>query len=138
MPGRKWAQVQAFVGAVAGRVQPERTLVDWCAGKGHLGRSLSRVTGANVVLIERRPELCEAGARRAEEEGLPLRFVAADALDGEEAHVELRADRSVVALHACGALGEDLVRRVAEAGVAELAIAGCCHHRIRGSRSRPT
>jgi len=134
--GRKWAQVRALAATLAPRVRDGQTLVDWCAGKGHLGRTMAHATGADVVLVEQQRGLCDAGAARAREEGLNLRFVAADAL-GATARRELRAGRFVVALHACGALGGDLVERAVAGEVDALALAPCCHHRISGGDYRP-
>ena len=39
VPGRKWAQIEAFGRCLTYARTPEHWL-DWCAGKGHLGRRL--------------------------------------------------------------------------------------------------
>ena len=136
IPSRKWAQVRALAATVVPRVQAGQTLVDWCAGKGHLGRTLAHLTGADAVLVERRRELCDAGAKRARDEGVLLRCVAADA-SGDAARAELCAGRFAVALHACGALGEEFVESAIAGEVDSLALSPCCHHRIGGPSYRP-
>jgi hypothetical protein len=40
VPGRKWQQIEAFASALSFETSPGHWL-DWCAGKGHLGRRLA-------------------------------------------------------------------------------------------------
>lgn len=134
--GRKWRQVRALVEVLRDRLPAQATLVDWCCGKGHLGRTLARVSGRALVGVERDGELCDEGARLAAEADVEARFVRRDVLRDPPSD-ELGLDRFVVALHACGGLNLELLRSVARARPAGLALAPCCHHRIEGERYEP-
>jgi hypothetical protein len=57
VPGRKWQQIEAF-GAAAFAQTPTHWL-DWCSGKGHLGRLLH--TGQQLTCLEYDPALIAAG-----------------------------------------------------------------------------
>lgn len=120
VPGRKWAQLRAFAAAL-----PETgpRLVDWCAGKGHLGRLLAG-SGTEVRCIEHDGALCAAG--RALAGARPLRFEHRDVLDPA---LPLAADEHVVALHACGVLHERLLARARRERFA-VSVAPCCYHRL--------
>ena len=96
--GRKWAQIRAFAGvALASRGPRSERLVDWCAGKGHLGRTLSVVTGLPVLAVERQGPLCAAGAELARKAKAPCRFSEADVLRTPPP-LELRHDALAVSL----------------------------------------
>jgi len=128
---RKWSQVQAFAGTAL-PLLPDGGLVDWCAGKGHLGRSLALVSGRGALCIERDAALCEGGAALAG--ALPVSFLNGDvlALPLDEL---LTPGRSAVALHACGQLGDTLLR---EGGALDaIAFAPCCYHRQPPGPHRP-
>ncbi|MCB9765823.1 MAG: methyltransferase [Alphaproteobacteria bacterium] len=127
VPARKWAQVRAFAALAAARL-PEGEVVDWCAGKGHLGRVLATATGRPARMLERDPDLCAAGQARAAAEGAPCSVRLGDVLD-PAIQEELRPGRSAVALHACGTLHETLLREAAARGVDAVAVAPCCYHR---------
>ena len=128
VPGRKWNQIQAFIGALP---PSRRPVVDWCAGKGHLGRTLARLGERSVRCLERQPELARKGAALAT--GLPVRFELCDVM--AEAP-RIAPDEQVLALHACGALHERLLD-LAEAGqVRHLSLAPCCYHLTPAWRPR--
>ncbi|MEE4382295.1 MAG: methyltransferase [Pseudomonadales bacterium] len=120
VPGRKWAQLLAFAGALP---ETGARVVDWCAGKGHLGRLLADA-GAEVRCIEHDAALCAAG--RALADARPLRFEHRDVLDPT---LPLAADEHVVALHACGVLHERLLARARHERFA-VSVAPCCYHRL--------
>ena len=122
IPGRKRAQIEAFA-AVARCGQ--RPVLDWCGGKGHLGRLLAGRWKVPVETLEIDAALCRAGERLAERLHIAQSFVAADAL-----HTDLQAleGRHAVALHACGELHRRLIREGRAAGIACLDIAPCCYH----------
>ena len=65
MSERKWAQIQAVASVVPGAPQASRW-VEWCAGKGHLGRTLAALSGRPAVCLERDAALCKAGRLLAE------------------------------------------------------------------------
>jgi len=127
IPGRKWSQIEAFVGAVADA--PVTNWVDWCSGKGHLGRTLVRTTGRPGLGLELDPALCRAADGLADTVRADYRTVPCDVMvDGPA----LPADAGLVALHACGALHDRALARGPE--VAFVAVAPCCYHRHAGER----
>ena len=128
---RKWSQIQAFAGAAL-PLLPDGGLVDWCAGKGHLGRSLALVSGRGALCVERDHALCESGAALAG--ALPVRFLEGDVLALALEEV-LTPGRSAVALHACGQLGDTLLREGRHLDA--LAFAPCCYHRQPPGPHRP-
>ncbi len=134
VPGRKWQQILAFGSALDFRQQPERWL-DWCAGKGHLGRLLAR-GGQPVTCLEWDPHLVEDGARISQRLHLPMRHRQQDVLQPGAA-AELAAGAGAVALHACGDLHVELLRQGSAARCRQLAIAPCCYNRTRSDQYQP-
>jgi hypothetical protein len=135
VPGRKWAQVTALAGVALGCLDdgPRRWL-DWCAGKGHLGRTLGRLTGAPVRALERDAALCAEGARLAA--GLDVALHPVDVLTpAVDAHLD--ASQTAVALHACGALHHRLAERAADRRLTALLIAPCCYDLVPGDAYVP-
>ena len=130
--GRKWLQIQKFVAASN---NSDKTL-EWCAGKGHLGRLLAYKQQQPVTSVEWLPELCEHGQQLAESNHLPVSYLQADVLSGDADHL-LCAHGSAVALHACGELHLHLIRQGAQAKINQLVIAPCCYHLIPQSRYQP-
>ncbi|HJN78350.1 MAG TPA: methyltransferase [Myxococcota bacterium] len=122
--GRKWAQVEAFARVVLGNLPTDGSLVEWCSGKGHLGRNLCIWSGRPARCIEIDPALCAAGRRRLRDE--PVTFVTADVTEPSTAE-HLHPGDSVLALHACGELLAALLPASDELGF--LAAAPCCYHR---------
>ena len=129
--GRKWQQVSAFASVVAPRLEPcgATQLVEWCAGKGHLGRTLNQLSDLPATLVERDPELCRSGAKLAAAQGATCRFVVRDVL-APDRYDSLGADTAGVALHACGHLTDRLFADGKEAPL--LAAAMCCFHNVPG------
>jgi hypothetical protein len=132
IPGRKRAQIDAFAAHAPVARAP---LLEWCAGKGHLGRRLARIEDVPVSVLEIDPALCEAAEGLAVRAGITQTVLCADALDGaSRTHVRGRA---VVALHACGELHRVLVRGAALDDAHSYRIAPCCYHLGAGDRYRP-
>lgn len=122
IPGRKWQQIQYFSGAMPA---PSGPVLEWCAGKGHLGRLLAHTSGWPVTSVEWQAPLCAEGNALAAQKGINQQFVCADVLT--PAAVDLLAQQQTsVALHACGDLHLNLIRHWPGAGV--LACAPCCYH----------
>jgi len=122
IPGRKQAQRTAFVAAVHG---PGLPVVDWCGGKGHLGRLLASHWKVPVTTLDIDPVLCADGEVLAARAGVAQDFVVVDVtLPG----APLDRGRHAVALHACGNLHRALVTRAAPSGLAALDVAPCCYH----------
>jgi hypothetical protein len=123
IPGRKWAQIEAFASAVG---EVKAPLLEWCGGKGHLGRVLSVQHGVAVDTLELDGELCGAGRALAQRAQVEQRFIQGDVLaPSTTAHL---AGRHVVALHACGDLHRSLVQRATEHAVPAMDVAPCCYH----------
>lgn len=133
IPGRKWQQILAFAACLAPSPQP---YLEWCAGKGHLGRLLGSRDGQPVESLEIRPELCEAGGQLARRLGIPQRLHPVDVL-GEAACGHLRPAQHAVALHACGELHLRLLREASSVGVARLSVSPCCYNLIPDPIYRP-
>jgi len=123
-------------------------VLEWCAGKGHLGRLLSSVQGREVKSLEWQAKLCAQGEQQALHWRLPQRFVCADAFAAESAE-QLLAGEQVVALHACGDLHTDLMQRwskalettpesmLANSEPSRLTLSPCCYHLIRAEQYQP-
>lgn len=123
IPARKRLQVEALAAHFPAGAAP---LLEWCAGKGHLGRRLALADGRPVTSLERDPVLCREAERLAACQGVAQRVVCDDAL-GAEARALLRG-HAVLALHACGELHRTLVRGAADDGAQAYGIAPCCYH----------
>ncbi len=134
VPGRKWQQIRAF----ASRLQfahPPRHWLDWCAGKGHLGRLLAQ-NGADLTCLEYDPALVEAGAALSQRQQVMARHIQQDVL-AADAVERVSGTHSPVALHACGDLHVRLLELVSQQGCAHLAVAPCCYNRITSDHYRP-
>ncbi|MDR0775347.1 MAG: SAM-dependent methyltransferase [Azonexus sp.] len=131
IPGRKRAQIEAFAAvARCGR----RPVLDWCGGKGHLGRLLAGYWQVPVQTLEIDAALCRAGERLAQRLGIDQSWIATDALGAD---LRVLGDRHAVALHACGELHRRLIRDGATAGIACFDIAPCCYHLHLNDGYRP-
>lgn len=131
IPGRKLAQIDAFA---AHGPRLETPIVEWCAGKGHLGRRLALIDRRPVELLEINPTLCSEAERLAAPLAVEQTVVCGDALS-PNARVGVRG-RAVVALHACGELHRTLVRNAFGDGAHSYRIAPCCYHLGADNRYR--
>ena len=134
VPGRKWQQILAFGSALDFLQRPERWL-DWCAGKGHLGRLLAH-NGQPVTCLEWDAQLVADGARISQRLGLPVSHRQQDVLQPGATN-ELAAGAGAVALHACGDLHVELLRQGSAARCRQLAVAPCCYNRTRSDHYQP-
>lgn len=133
VPGRKWAQIEAFATALAApnetaaRGDTGLPLLEWCAGKGHLGRYLSwRLRSHPVDSLEWQPGLVEAGRAMAARLALPQQLHCQDVMATDAAR--WLPGRHAVALHACGELHRQLVRLAPQQGLPALSLSPCCYH----------
>jgi hypothetical protein len=134
---RKWRQVTAFVATVSAHPGSGVTRwVDWCSGKGHLGRALSWILKVPVTCVEKKPSLCESGKRESELADIPLTFACHDVLEGS-AEPLLDDETGIAALHACGHLNVALMRQGLKRQVPFMALIPCCFQRIDGMHYRP-
>ncbi len=123
IPGRKRGQIEAFVAAS----QPAGgSVLDWCGGKGHLGRLLALEWKRPVHTVEIDPQLCAAGSLLADKLALDHRFWQCDALAASDWP---QAGQHAVALHACGDLHRRLITQGSAAGVSHFDVAPCCYYR---------
>lgn len=137
--GRKWEQITAFVQHLPDAGLP---VLEWCAGKGHLGRLIAKARGVDVLSLEWQAMLCEEGQAFADKWHLSQRFICADAFAIEDnacdnsAHQTnpFCAQQQAVALHACGDLHVRLLQLAAAAGTQALAISPCCYHLIQANQ----
>lgn len=134
IPGRKLQQIQAFTAAIEPADQP---VLEWCAGKGHLGRLLAQAWRVRVTSLEIDAALCAAGADLARHGQVEDRqhFLRADALAADSArHL---AGQHAVALHACGELHRALIDGAIGAASPALDLAPCCYYRTREAVYHP-
>ena len=134
VPGRKSLQIQAFGARLRFRESPRHWL-DWCAGKGHLGRHLAR-DGSALTCLEWDETLVESGARLSERLGIRASHRCQDVLASDAAD-QLQAVHTPVALHACGDLHVRLLQLAIANGCRQLAIAPCCYNRTRDELYKP-
>ena len=131
VPGRKWQQIEAF-GAALQFAQPPAHWLDWCAGKGHLGRRLLQ-TGQQLTCLEYDPALIASGQALSDHHHLPVTHRLQDVM----ADVAIDPQHTPVALHACGDLHVRLLQLASRAGCKQLALAPCCYNRINADTYQP-
>lgn len=134
VPGRKWQQIEAFAGCLQFARAPTHWL-DWCSGKGHLGRRLLQI-GQQLTCLEYDPALVASGQALSQRHQMHALHVEQDVLAPGAASL-LNADHTPVALHACGDLHVRLIQLASAAGCKQLAIAPCCYNRISLNTYRP-
>lgn len=134
VPGRKWQQIEAFASCLDFTEAPQQWL-DWCSGKGHLGRLLAR-DGKPLLSLEFDSALVEDGQRLSDRLQLQARHRQQDVL-APNAHEHLQAGHTAVALHACGDLHVRLLQLASSHGCRQLAVAPCCYNRIDSEHYQP-
>ncbi|BDM65077.1 methyltransferase [Shewanella sp. NFH-SH190041] len=132
--GRKWQQITSFAAALPSETT-RGLLLEWCAGKGHLGRLICQSRQVPVVSLEWQQALCRDGQDFAHRWQLPQQFICADAF-APPAQV-MDGVQHAVALHACGELHTSLLTRAAASSVAHISISPCCYHLIRTEFYQP-
>jgi len=121
--GRKWAQIEQF----SEHIDKQLPVLEWCAGKGHLGRLIHYKQYNPISAVEWNIDLCEQGREVAKKRGIPQKFHHANVLLNE-ADSRLKPEQHVVALHACGDLHSHLIKAAGQCGTAKLTISPCCYH----------
>ncbi|MHA6494973.1 methyltransferase [Pseudomonas borbori] len=134
VPGRKWLQIKAFAASLQ-FARPTQRWLDWCAGKGHLGRVLA-YDSRPLTCLEQDPALVLDGQRISRRLHLDAQHLCQDVL-ADDAGARLAADHTAVALHACGDLHVRLLQLASEVGCRQLAVAPCCYNRISTSHYQP-
>lgn len=126
--GRKLTQITRFVSALP--VHSEQTeLLEWCAGKGHLGRLAAYVKKQKCTSLEWQLNLCQAGEQAAAQHSIAQSFVHLDVLQ-QNAQPYIHSQSGVMALHACGQLHQTCITQAVKAKAAWLTISPCCYHLV--------
>lgn len=134
VPGRKLDQIQAFANHLQFRQRPTHWL-DWCSGKGHLGRWLTQ-GDQHLTCLEYDPALIESGSALSKRLGLAAAHLQQDVL-ADDCSECLHKEHTPVALHACGDLHVHLLQLASRKGCTQLAVAPCCYNRIAGMQYQP-
>ncbi|MDP9942400.1 methyltransferase [Ectopseudomonas alcaliphila] len=134
VPGRKLAQIQAFASHLPFRQRPMHWL-DWCSGKGYLGRWLTQ-DDQHLTCLEYDPALIESGNALSKRLGLDAAHLQQDVL-ADDCSQRLTKEHTPVALHACGDLHVRLLQLASRKGCSQLAVAPCCYNRIAAMQYQP-
>ncbi|MEG3221195.1 methyltransferase [Vibrio gigantis] len=129
IPGRKLQQIVSM-GEASLDHHHGREWLEWCSGKGFLGRILSQQSKQKVTSFEWQQSLCESGQKIADAQRLEMTFVQGDAFS-ESADDVFNSNQHAVALHACGDLHVELVKKSVSHGLPAVTISPCCYHLIR-------
>lgn len=136
---RKWLQIEAFASSVHSGAEQTfsdtKQWLDWCAGKGHLGRYLAW-PNADLQCLEFNSQLVSGGHAISQKYLPQAQHTLCDVISTASA-APLRGSDAVVALHACGDLHTHLVRQVSAQQAAALALAPCCYNRIQADFYAP-
>ncbi|ENM5888439.1 methyltransferase [Vibrio mimicus] len=126
IPGRKWQQIESMGKVLIAHHQGKQWL-EWCSGKGYLGRVLASVSQQSVVSFEYQAELCHSGQQEADALKLPMHFVQGDAFANDSVNL-FEPVTHAVALHACGDLHVRMLQYATSAGVEAISFSPCCYH----------
>lgn len=135
VPGRKLQQILSM-GEAAICDHHGSEWLEWCSGKGFLGRILASQTGQKVTSFEYQQALCESGQQEADKQGLPMQFVQGDALS-DQASLAFSNTQHAVALHACGDLHVALLTHGANKQLPAMTLSPCCYHLVAGEHYQP-
>lgn len=133
IPGRKWQQIEAFVAALPPAPMP---ILEWCAGKSHLGFVLQHCSGQPVTALEWNAALVEQANARAQQWRCDLHSHTMNVLT-PEADAFIHPDQRIVALHACGDLHVKLLQLAARKGVQQVQLAPCCYQKTADAQYQP-
>ncbi|WP_017444889.1 methyltransferase [Gayadomonas joobiniege] len=122
--GRKIEQIKAL----SSQLQGSDKIIEWCSGKGHLGRILAYQHNISVTSLEWQAHLCQQGEALAQKYQLAQKFYHTDVLQDDLSF--LNSKYPLVALHACGDLHLKLLRQVQLLKSPQVYLAPCCYHLI--------
>lgn len=131
--GRKWLQIEKFSSQVPNNGS---SVLEWCAGKGHLGRALGLTQQRSITSLEWQQSLCEQGKLLADKYQVDQRFVQGDVY-APSTKLLLQPKQHVIALHACGDLHVELFKQASLASSQSLTVAPCCYHLINDETYQP-
>lgn len=129
IPGRKLEQIRRL-GSVAIQLHRGSEWLEWCSGKGYLGRVLANSTRQPVTSFEFQQTLCDAGQAEADALGLPMTFICGDAFEPASQGC-FSPQQHAVALHACGDLHVRLLQYATQASLQAVTLSPCCYHLIQ-------
>lgn len=132
IPGKKWQQIQAF----SQDIKQAGPVLEWCAGKGHLGRYLALLGHSQITSLEWQQALCDDGQRMAEKSALAQQFHQQDVFADDTRHY-LQSEQTAVALHACGDLHQRLITLGSEQQLEAMYLSPCCYHLIQQEYYQP-
>ncbi|MDY7218464.1 methyltransferase [Denitrificimonas sp. JX-1] len=136
---RKWQQIEAFSSAIHSGARQSfsrcQRWLDWCAGKGHLGRYLAW-PNTQLKSLEFDPKLVHSGQAMSQKYLPQAQHILCDVMTAASTQF-LRDSDGVVALHACGDLHTHLVRQVSAHKVNALALVPCCYNRTVAQSYHP-
>ncbi|WP_045368481.1 methyltransferase [Vibrio campbellii] len=135
IPGRKLEQISSMGEAAIQHHHGEEWL-EWCSGKGYLGRILTTQTDKPVTSFEYQQALCDSGQQAANEHHWKMTFIQGDAFNSQ-AKAVFKPTQHAVALHACGDLHVRLMQYGSENGIAAMTISPCCYHLIQSEQYQP-
>ncbi|MFY8285195.1 methyltransferase [Pseudoalteromonas sp. SSMSWG5] len=124
--GRKFEQLQDFVAAISLQ-KSQYPVLEWCAGKGHLGRMLAFNGAPSIHSIELQAHLCEQGQHSANQQQLPMQFSQANVLT-DDVTGYFKEQQHAVALHACGRLHQTFMQQASDAKTLQISFSPCCYH----------
>ena len=133
IPERKWRQINQFIETCAHLLpQRECSIIDWCAGKGHVSLSLNRALNARMTALEKREDLCEHGRALAiERKQKHCSFHSVDVIHQKTDRYWNHQDAGV-ALHACGFLTDELFDMASLHQTPYVVAVPCCYHNLGG------
>jgi hypothetical protein len=136
MPGNKRIQIERLIAQLPSAREQE-SWVEWCAGKGYLGRGIASLTGQHVTSLEWQSSLVKAGQSYSDSHSLDMQFYQQDVFDSNSTTLHVHGHNHCVALHACGDLHVELIRLASQRLPKSVSIAPCCYHLIRGDHYVP-
>ncbi len=135
--GRKWSQITRFVP----HVPKQKAILEWCSGKGHLGRLVASNGASSLVSLEWQQPLCDKNEAlnqrlQIEQHYCSTQVHQCDVLS-DSVSKYLLPQQFPIALHACGDLHTRLVQQVVNYKMQGLCIAPCCYNLIAKENYQP-
>jgi SAM-dependent methyltransferase len=127
---RKHAQVDALAALARGHLRRPLRVVDVGAGHGHLTRALAEALDVRALGLDRDADLVKTAQTLSDDR---VRF---ERWDASSSPLSLERHDLVVGLHACGDLGDLIVKRVGHAG-SDALLVSCCLQKIRAEARQP-
>ncbi len=128
---RKRAQLGGLLAVARSLADGAARVVDVGAGQGHLTRAAARVWGKAAVGLDNNETLVRIARDLAQDSCVEFR-----SWDAFGDKLDLYESDLVVGLHACGEVGDVLVRRASESG-ARVLLVSCCPQKVRGETREP-